>query len=122
MKVVVLMRKSFYALAIGAFLFVLPASFSVAHDSCSYCHSVATPVAGNAGLLSSLPELCVACHPDRVGDAEHVIGVKPIAAMSIPLPLLNGVLTCTTCHDPHSSSATLLRTEKTVLCRVCHHK
>ena len=116
-------KKPFYVYITGVFLLILLSSpFCRAHDSCSYCHNSATPAAGNAGLLSALPGLCVNCHPDRVGNAEHVIGVKPVSAMTMPLPLLNGRLTCTTCHDPHAESPTLLRAEQTSLCRVCDHK
>jgi len=116
------MKKSFSIQITGIFLLALyGVPFSWAHDSCSYCHINAAPVAGNAELLSQLPELCVNCHPDRIGSAEHVIGVQPTSSMTAPLPLLNGRLTCITCHDPHSNSPTLLRMDKALLCRACHH-
>ncbi|WP_455211767.1 cytochrome c3 family protein [Kaarinaea lacus] len=115
------MKTAFCVQVAGIFLFaLLTVPLSWAHDSCSYCHINAAPVAGNAGLLSQLPELCINCHPDRIGNAEHVIGVKPVLSMTTPLPLLNGRLTCITCHDSHSDVSTLLRMDKALLCRTCH--
>jgi predicted CXXCH cytochrome family protein len=118
------MKKSFYIQISGILLLSLIfAPFSTAgtgHGTCVYCHINAAPVAGNAGLRSPYPQLCINCHPDRVGKAEHVIDVKPVTAMAIPLPLWNGRLTCTTCHDPHSDSPLLLRVEQASLCRACH--
>lgn len=92
-----------------------------AHPVCTYCHINDTPTGVNATLSNSLPELCVTCHPDRVGKNEHIIGIPPPpTGMSQPLPLTNALISCTTCHDPHSQNPRLLRVEANELCRVCH--
>ena len=92
-----------------------------AHDRCTLCHIQAVPATGAADIVSPLPQLCIRCHPDRVGNTEHVIDVPVTAAMTAPLPLLNGKVTCTTCHDPHSKSPALVRYDKDSLCVACHH-
>ena len=93
-----------------------------AHVSCTYCHVNDNPTSSNAMLNKSVPDLCITCHPDRVGKNEHIIGVAPRSSLNQPLPLANGLITCTTCHDPHSQQPTLLRINKEELCGICPMK
>jgi predicted CXXCH cytochrome family protein len=71
-------------------------------------------------IINKAPEVCVNCHPERVGKPEHAINVKVISPMTEPLPLLNGKVTCVTCHDPFGTSKHLLRYDKEILCAACH--
>jgi predicted CXXCH cytochrome family protein len=74
-------------------------------------------------IINKQPEICVNCHPDRLSKPEHVVNVKVIPPMAEPLPLLNGKVTCITCHDPFGTSKHLLRYDKKILCAACHkHK
>ena len=104
------------------FLGVLHIPAGVAHETCTYCHINAQPDANNSQLLATLPGLCMGCHPDRVGNAEHLINVTVAVPPSVALPLLNGQVSCTTCHDPHSAMPSLLRMDKPQLCTACHRK
>jgi predicted CXXCH cytochrome family protein len=109
-------RKIKWLLLLG--VVYMPAG--IAHDACTYCHTNAQPDSNNAPLLASLPGLCVSCHPARLGTAEHVINVTVTTPPRAALPLLNGEVSCTTCHDPHSQMPSLLRMEKSQLCSACH--
>jgi len=101
---------------IGALL--LPASL-IAHEQCNICHISQTPTAQQATLAGSLPALCVDCHYERMGKSEHVINIFPTGPTG-NLPLINGRLGCTTCHDPHGKTAMQLRTSTDKLCMSCH--
>ncbi len=74
----------------------------------------------NAEIINKAPEICIKCHPDRVGKPEHVIDVKVATPITEPLPLYNGKVTCVTCHDPFGTSRHLLRYDKQILCGACH--
>lgn len=94
--------------------------FAMAHDACSQCHINAEPHEGNAQLNLPRPGLCIQCHPERVGKSEHVINVAVSVPLTVSLPLLNGQVSCTTCHDPHSKAPALVRYENEILCAACH--
>jgi len=72
-------------------------------------------------VINKEPQICLNCHPERAHKPEHVINVKVKEPISAPLPLLNGMVTCVTCHDPFGTSKHLLRYDKKTLCAVCHH-
>lgn len=79
---------------------------------CQACHGV------EGGLLAAADETCRRCHKSRDG---HPVGVVQAAAPA-GLPLLaGGILTCHTCHDPHSGmKSDGLRLDHDVLCLRCH--
>ena len=93
-----------------------------AHNNCLDCHVNSAPIIGNTELVTALPDLCIGCHPDRVGDKEHIIGVFPNLRMTQVLPLINDQIGCTTCHDIHSGLLSSLRQQTPYLCQNCHHK
>ena len=93
-----------------------------AHDNCRDCHVNTAPIVGNAALVTVLPDLCIDCHPDRVGEKEHIIDIFPKPGMTRALPLVNGRISCTTCHAIHSGSLSSLRMQVPNLCQNCHHK
>ena len=108
------------------FILLILGLFSIsgmaAHENCIDCHITTAPTVGNAGLVTPLPDLCMGCHPDRAGDKEHVIDVFPKPNMSHALPLINGKISCNTCHDIHSGLPSSLRMQTPSLCQNCHHK
>ena len=108
--------------AVVTLLAVVCCSAASAHESCSACHINAQPQVGTAALTAPLPDLCIACHPDREGGAEHVIDVVQATPPRLTLPLLAGQVSCTTCHDPHSTVPVLLRFAPLQLCGACHQK
>jgi len=64
--------------------------------------------------------LCQSCH--RQAHGNHPVGV----AMKRPsgdLPLWKGLVSCSTCHDPHAIRARRgLRAQDAALCLACHSK
>lgn len=87
-------------------------------QDCSLCHTGGAPNAGN--LSKSEPELCLDCHPDAGGKRDHRIGVRP-ANPPKALPLKNGLITCSTCHDMHRNlNKRLLRMQQDAICIACH--
>jgi len=70
-----------------------------AHDarnlSCTTCHSVHDPRSERAQLKTATElETCASCHRTQV------MKVKRVAHM----PVTEGKMTCTTCHNPHGST------------------
>ncbi|VAX07211.1 hypothetical protein MNBD_GAMMA25-1618 [hydrothermal vent metagenome] len=100
---------------------IVPAG-AVGHNLCSDCHINANPTSLTAELIRPLPFLCQDCHIERTGRNEHVTDVIPSMIIPQDLPLLNGQLSCTTCHDPHASTSGQLRYPNGQLCITCHRK
>lgn len=90
-----------------------------AHGQCNQCHLEDVPTAQQATLALPLPMLCIDCHMDRTGETEHSINIIP-AGPTGALPLVEGKLGCTTCHDPHSTQPMQLRVSINTLCVTCH--
>jgi len=95
-----------------------PAMPEIKRD-CTTCH-VSHGSGGMLVLKEPVAQLCIGCHPDRKGSAEHKVDVAP--SMTVPgLPLIEGKVTCITCHDPHSNSnGKMLRIGPEKLCLACH--
>lgn len=71
-------------------------------------------------LKKKLSALCLDCHPDRVTPSEHKVDIVPSLKV-VGLPLTDGKITCTTCHDPHvNRHRRLLRLKESDLCLACH--
>lgn len=89
-----------------------------AHDSrnltCLTCHSVHTPRSDAAQLKrASVVETCAPCHRDKAAKLQR----------SAHMPVREGKLDCSSCHNQHgSANARLLRTGTTVneFCTSCH--
>ena len=89
-----------------------------AHDarnlSCATCHSIHAPQ--SAVVLLAAPterELCATCHVAQVTRTERVSH----------MPLLEGAMTCSSCHNPHgATNVRLLRTGNWIneSCVSCH--
>ena len=87
--------------------------------NCSTCH-VAHSFGGMLALKEPVTQLCIGCHPDRKGSAEHKVDVIPSMPI-LGLPLTEGKVTCVTCHDPHSNiHGKMLRLSPDKLCLECH--
>ncbi len=103
-------------------------AFGQGHDftgRCGQCHLEDAPAAGDS-LRADIETLCRRCHrlPQRYS---HPSGVRP--AQELPPAFAGfgqGLLTCTTCHDPHPDPARpapyLLRTAAAAgaFCEQCH--
>ena len=118
---------------IGALLLLITASGCASHvngngrqgqlpeikKDCAVCH---LPEDGRpAGILKKpLSDLCLECHADRQAPNEHKVDIIPSMAVT-DLPLMEGKMTCVTCHDPHSATyPQMLRTAPKNLCFRCH--
>jgi len=86
---------------------------------CKTCH-VPHGSGGMLALKEPVTQLCISCHPDRKGSAEHKVDI--VAPLPVPgLPLTEGKVTCITCHDPHSNNnGMMLRISTEKLCLACH--
>jgi predicted CXXCH cytochrome family protein len=120
------------------------------HDfGCKECHSVhhakgqralwPTELKTEDGTIALTPvdAMCYTCHKeeDKGGKKffmpghSHPINVKPSNKVKIPKILgttyiegIGRVITCVSCHDPHSSEKKFLKVtmEDDLLCRSCH--
>ncbi|MBI5847980.1 MAG: cytochrome c3 family protein [Nitrospirae bacterium] len=88
---------------------------------CLTCHT-SHGADGELVLKEPITKLCLECHPDRKGPAEHKVDV--IISSPVPgLPLTEGKMTCVTCHDPHSNAnGAMLRMGREKLCLSCHNQ
>lgn len=88
------------------------------HDSrgvaCTTCHSVHTPVSAKGQLKKpSQMEVCASCHRDKVSKVDR----------SGHMPVREGKLDCSTCHNIHgSTNVKLLRKGDSIneTCTACH--
>jgi DmsE family decaheme c-type cytochrome len=87
------------------------------HDTrnvgCVTCHSVHASKGPNQIKAPSQPLLCASCHRDKVAKLDR----------SGHMPVREGKMQCTTCHNPHgATNVKLLRRGDSVaeLCTSCH--
>jgi len=92
------------------------------HEACINCHLSAAPnkSKANIGLLQPPLELCLGCHEDKNGNRDHAIGLEPKPDQTVKLPLVSGLISCTTCHDSHTKTDSFLRLPKEEFCLACH--
>lgn len=97
---------------------------SIVSERCLYCHADVPPTGidttPDSVTFRAPPErLCLSCHPDtsqgHPAKANHMLTPEPevLAALEslrtdrgIELPMRNGTITCTTCHNPHQQGVT----------------
>lgn len=121
------LKKSALSVVCMCFIFVFLGSEHSSSEipeikkQCDLCHR--SHAMGGAILLNKpLSDLCLDCHPDRKAPGDHIVDVVP--SMDVGgLPLLEGKMTCVTCHDPHEDPfGRMLRADPDKLCRYCHRK
>jgi DmsE family decaheme c-type cytochrome len=82
--------------------------------ACTTCHSVHQPQSQTRSLRTSdVRELCATCHRDKIAKLDR----------SGHMPVREGKLECTTCHNPHgSTNVRLLSRGDSIaeLCTSCH--
>jgi len=87
---------------------------------CNICHG-SHRMEGMGLVKKTDTELCLECHPDRMGSSEHVVDVIPSMQDVGGLPLAEGKMTCVTCHDSHKNTIRkMLRIPPGELCKSCH--
>ena len=84
--------------------------------SCSTCHSVHHPQSAAHQLVKATEtQLCATCHRTQVAKTERAVAHMPVR---------EGKMACTTCHNPHGSLSNekALRTGSSVaeMCTSCH--
>jgi DmsE family decaheme c-type cytochrome len=91
-----------------------------AHDrrnvSCTTCHSVHSPDSSRAQLVKATEtQVCATCHRVQVAKTERAVAHMPVR---------EGKMSCSSCHNPHGSLANVkaLTTGSSVgeLCTTCH--
>lgn len=102
--------------------------YGEAHIECFNCHTsdVVDFNTTNAPLLAEQPLLCVSCHDYSptsgiLMPGEHSVSIVPVNALPSNLPLVKGMVNCTSCHDPHALDVTKLRLPAEQLCFDCHN-
>jgi DmsE family decaheme c-type cytochrome len=81
--------------------------------ACTQCHTVMAAVSRKANLKTvSEPETCFQCHKDR----------RAQLFRSSHMPVREGKVTCTNCHNPHGSATEAMLKENSVNdnCYKCH--
>jgi len=84
--------------------------------SCTTCHSVHSPKSAERQLVqASETQLCATCHRLQVTKTERAVAHMPVR---------EGKMSCTSCHNPHGSISNVknLKTGSSVaeLCTTCH--
>lgn len=131
------MKNSTFKLASTVALFVMLASAGglyavmdsavhqhLGNSRCASCHLAGQNVkAENAAKLTASQEtLCAKCHPKAI-QVSHPSGFTPRSKTSAAYPLdWKGDMTCSTCHDIHSSEQGLIRGTQRgkSFCLSCH--
>jgi DmsE family decaheme c-type cytochrome len=82
--------------------------------NCTTCHSIHSPQSKTAQLKAPTEaQVCATCHRGVVAKLDRVAH----------MPVSEGVMTCSSCHNPHgSTNVRLLKTGESVneLCTTCH--
>jgi DmsE family decaheme c-type cytochrome len=81
--------------------------------ACVDCHTIMKKVSPERQLSKpTIAETCVQCHPQKKGQLQR----------SGHMPIREGKVTCTDCHNPHGSTGPKLLTTQTVneKCYECH--
>jgi predicted CXXCH cytochrome family protein len=96
----------------------LPAQVAASelHADCLFCHLTDSQTDGS--LILPEPRVCQLCH---IPHNDHAILTRP-TTVEPSLPLTDGLMTCVTCHDPHSPEPLQLRLPATRLCLACHNR
>jgi DmsE family decaheme c-type cytochrome len=83
--------------------------------NCTTCHSVHSPKAASHQLVKATEtQLCATCHRLQVAKTERAVAHMPVR---------EGKMTCTTCHNPHgTTNVRLLKTGNWIneSCLRCH--
>jgi DmsE family decaheme c-type cytochrome len=81
--------------------------------ACTECHTVMVPVSRKFALKTKTePETCFQCHKDQ----------RAKIFRSAHMPIREGKVTCSNCHNPHGSATEALLTENSINdnCYKCH--
>lgn len=81
--------------------------------SCLRCHSMHAPHESRHLLTSAQPELCFQCHDE----------LKPLFAAPFRHKVMEGLILCTDCHEPHGSFGEQLQrspAQQDLICTKCH--
>ena len=81
--------------------------------ACTNCHQIMEKVSVKFQLLKSTePEVCFQCHKD----------IRAKMVNSSHMPLMNGTIVCSSCHNPHGSATDKMLIEASVneTCYKCH--
>jgi DmsE family decaheme c-type cytochrome len=81
--------------------------------ACTECHTVMRPISRKASLKTvNEPETCFQCHKDR----------RAQIFRSSHMPVREGKITCSNCHNPHGSATEALLKENSINdnCYKCH--
>ena len=98
------MRLSIILLVIIAFTVCVSAVLRAPHrfskDECSICHidTENSPT----DIKSDVTYSCEICHSDYSASQSHPSDVQPTLSIPNDLPLMNGRMTCLTCHYAHA--------------------
>jgi predicted CXXCH cytochrome family protein len=101
-----------------------------AKDVCGTCHKPHNSNRKNLMEGATSQERCQNCHNDKKSVASaklittsHLMNVDPKDNNTLKLPLVNNMVTCVTCHEPHRTVKNMIRPKlekEEMLCVSCH--
>lgn len=73
-------------------------------DQCGLCHGTADSKYEPADLPPVSSDICITCHSGMTGSMSHPVNITPGHLPPPKMPLVNGRLSCLTCHFVHPTS------------------
>lgn len=104
-------------------------SYKNPHEDCVSCHEESALNSGRMDSTVDYLSACLRCHD--YWKNHHPVDFRPADQSGFPFPLLNGKITCQTCHEIHGGAAhegtpKLLRggpySDRRTICFKCHDR
>ena len=98
-------------------------------NQCGLCHATADGTDDVTNLQPVSSEICITCHSGITGSMSHPVDITPGNLLPPEMPLVNGRLSCLTCHFVHPTSLQTNRFRRSLLrktgmgaqfCMTCH--
>ncbi|MBC8413341.1 MAG: cytochrome c3 family protein [Nitrospira sp.] len=115
-------------ICIAAVVYALsPAKHQFSDDQCSLCHTSADM--DSEQLIISSSKSCYQCHSKQEQQRSHPSDLYPSMKIPPDMPLVDGKLTCVTCHFVHTDDKNMFALKESLIrrqvrgllyCNTCH--